>query len=82
MPKSKKRIKKPQREMRTPRTGGSDLEDGQSVGLISSLRGGFQDLAGTRPQKSAGKKGMGIAGILIIAAIAIALIAFFSQGIF
>lgn len=82
MPKSKKRIKKSQRGQRASRVAEGDLEDGPSVGLISSLRGGFQDLAGTRPQKDSGKRGMGIAGILIIAVIAVALIAFFSRGLF
>lgn len=81
MPKSKKRTKKPQRGQRASRIAEGDFEEGQSVGLISSLRGGFQDLAGARPQKDSGKKGVGMAGVLIIAVIVAALIAFFSKGL-
>ncbi|MDR0965484.1 MAG: hypothetical protein LBM75_03090 [Myxococcales bacterium] len=82
MPKSKKRIKKPQREGNSVRSTRNDLDDGESVGLISSLRGGFQDLAGARPQKksAASKKGMGIGGLLLILLVLAALVALWARA--
>lgn len=80
MPKSKKRVKKERPPRRVQHATGDELQAGDSVGLISSLRGGFQDLAGTRPQKGADRRGLGVAGILVIALIALALIAFFARG--
>lgn len=80
MPKSKKRVKKQRPEQRFQSASGDDLSAGDSVGLISSLRGGFQDLAGTRPSKGAGKRSLGVVGIAIIALIALSLVAFFARG--
>lgn len=81
MPKSKKRIKKPLKEKNYSR-GAASPDDGEAVGLISSMRGGFQEIAGVKKPKGADKKGIGVAGILVIVLLCLALIAFFTKGVF
>lgn len=81
MPKSKKRIKKNRREQGSSKISEEGIDDA-SVGLISSLRGGFQDLAGARPKRGSPKRGIGIAGVLLVILIAAVLIAFFAKGKF